>query len=70
MADNRVADFEEAFRKLKAVSEKMDSEGLKLEESVRLYEEGMEAYRLCRSILEEAKQKMDVYRETGDEEEL
>ena len=50
--------FEEAFEKLRQISEKIESENLTLDESIALFEEGVKLSAYCSKILEEAKQKI------------
>lgn len=57
MAENKIS-FEEAFEKLRQISEKIESENLTLDESIALFEEGVKLSAYCSKILEEAKQKI------------
>ncbi len=60
--------FEQALDKLKQTVAKMESGGATLEESVKLYEEGMKLSVYCNKCLEEAKQKItDISDLAGDE---
>ena len=54
----RKISFEEAFEKLKQISEKIENENLTLDESIALFEEGVKLSGYCSKILEEAKQKI------------
>lgn len=53
--------FEEAYEKLKAAGEKMDSDEITLQEAMDNYEEGVKYYKICRRILEEARQKIEMF---------
>ncbi len=57
MAEDKIS-FEEAFAKLKEISEKIEKEDLTLDESITLFEEGVKLSGYCSKILEEAKQKI------------
>ena len=57
MADKKIS-FEEAFEKLKEISEKIENENLTLDESIALFEQGVKLSAYCSEILEEAKQKI------------
>ena len=59
--------FENAFSKLKEVSEKIRDEETSLEDSIKYYEEGMEYYRKCNDILKQAEQKIE-YMDTDSKE--
>jgi len=51
--------FEEALTKLEAIVEKLDDEEITLEESVRLYEEGLKLSKICSETLESAELKIE-----------
>ncbi|MBR6573269.1 MAG: exodeoxyribonuclease VII small subunit [Clostridia bacterium] len=57
MSERKIS-FEEAFEKLKEISEKIENENLTLDESIALFEEGVKLSGYCSKILEEAKQKI------------
>lgn len=46
--------FEEAYRRLEETVRRLEEGGLPLDESIALYEEGMELARYCEKLLEEA----------------
>ena len=55
--------FEEALEKLAEINEKLESEKISLDESVKLFKEGLELSRLCQKKLDEAKleiQKIEI----------
>ncbi|MBQ4546796.1 MAG: exodeoxyribonuclease VII small subunit [Oscillospiraceae bacterium] len=55
--------FEEALEKLAEINEKLESEEISLDESVKLFKEGLELSRLCQKKLDEAKleiQKIEI----------
>lgn len=57
--------FEDALKELKNCAEKIKKRDLTLDESISCYEEGVKQYELCKKILEETKQKIQVF---GEEE--
>jgi len=59
--------FEEAFSKLERIAERLEMGELTLEESLKLYEEGIKYSRICIKILEDAKRRIDVVKITENE---
>ena len=53
--------FEEALGKLQEMSEQIKSQDTNLEEAIACYSKGMEYYQICHEILENAKQKIEVF---------
>jgi len=70
--------FEEALKGLEAVVGRLESGGPPLEESIRLFEEGMRLSDACRKRLDEADRKIElllrkpggVSRETAEEDDI
>lgn len=56
----RELNFEEALKKLEEIAGKMGEEGLSLEESLKMFEEGMELSTFCNKKLDEAEKKINV----------
>lgn len=52
--------FEEAVTELEQILEKLEDNELTLEESVELYQKGMELSVLCKKKLDEAEQKITI----------
>jgi len=50
--------FEGALKRLTEIVRRLEEGNVPLEESMRLYEEGMRLGALCRTILKEAEQRM------------
>ncbi len=68
MPENKIS-FEEAFQKLEEISKKIETEELSLDESLKLFEEGLKLSGYCSKILEDAKQKIEtITTENGDKE--
>jgi exodeoxyribonuclease VII small subunit len=57
---SRQPGFEEALARLEAIVKNLEDGDLQLEESLRLFEEGISLTRLCASKLEEAQRRIDV----------
>ena len=55
--------FEEALLKLNEIVEKLDDGELTLEDSVKLYKEGIDLSAQCKKQIEEAKLKVNEYNE-------
>ncbi len=56
--------FEELYRRLEDTVEKLERGGLPLEQSIALYEEGMELAKRCQTILDGAEQRITKLRES------
>ncbi len=54
------ASFEEALGRLEEIVQRMEGEDLSLEESLRLFEEGVRLTRLCAKRLDEAQRKIEI----------
>lgn len=51
--------FEEALVKLSEINEKLSAEDVSLEDSVKLFKEGVELTKFCQKKLDEAKQEIE-----------
>ena len=51
--------FEEALNKLAESNEKLSAEDISLEDSVKLFKEGVELTKLCQKKLDDAKQEIE-----------
>jgi exodeoxyribonuclease VII small subunit len=66
------ASFEEAIARLEKIVQRLEEGNVPLEESIKLYEEGMRLGKKCRTILEEADMRIHqlsarLEEEGGDE---
>jgi exodeoxyribonuclease VII small subunit len=52
--------FEDTFKKLEMIVNKLEGGDLSLEESLKLFEEGMRLSRICSQRLAEVQQRVDV----------
>jgi exodeoxyribonuclease VII small subunit len=59
--------FEDLYRRLEETVGKLEQGGLSLEESLKLYEEGMALAHRCQALLEAAEQRITRLRETFEE---
>jgi exodeoxyribonuclease VII small subunit len=59
-AKGKEPSFEEALKALEAIVGKLESGETKLEESIRLFEEGMRLSGVCQKRLDEADRKIEV----------
>lgn len=51
--------FEEALERLAEINEKLESEEISLDDSVKLFKEGLELSKLCQKKLDEAKLEIE-----------
>ena len=73
MKEKKIDDmtFEEALQALETAADSLRSGRLSLEESVLVYDNSILLYNHCKGILDNAKQKIEIYRpEDGTLEEL
>tara|TARA_B100002049_G_C15766848_1_gene245054 strand:+ start:263 stop:493 length:231 start_codon:yes stop_codon:yes gene_type:complete len=58
--------FEEAFKRLEVIVGNLESGDLSLEESMKLFEEGIGLTEACKSRLEDAEQKIQLLVKNSD----
>ncbi len=58
--------FEEAFKRLEVIVGNLESGDLSLEESMKLFEEGIGLTKACKSRLEDAEQKIQLLLKNSD----
>ncbi|MBI4571524.1 MAG: exodeoxyribonuclease VII small subunit [Chloroflexi bacterium] len=63
MPAKRDDSFEELYHKLEEAVDKLERGGLPLEQSIALYEEGMELAKRCQAILDRAELRITTLRE-------
>ena len=63
MNDN--TDFETALQQLETIVKKLETGNVGLSESIKLYEEGIHLSNFCSKTLEEAKQKVEVIKNSN-----
>lgn len=60
MAARRGNEFEKAFNELETIVQRLESEELPLDESLRLFEQGINLSRFCHKRLEEVEKKIEL----------
>ncbi len=60
MVEDQEIKFEEALARLEAVVDRLESGELPLEESLRLFEEGVHLTKICTHRLEEAERRISI----------
>ena len=58
MAKKKENVFEDSMNRLQQISELLEREGVELEESIKLYEEGIELVKICNKTLKDAELKV------------
>jgi exodeoxyribonuclease VII small subunit len=58
--DSSASTFESRFTRLEEIVEALEDGQLPLEDSLKLYEEGMRALQQCQALLDQAEQKIQV----------
>ena len=59
MAENK---FLKALKELEDTVEKLNNPDLNIDEAIKLHEEGLKRYAICEDILNEAQQKIEIYK--------
>jgi len=58
--------FEDAFGELEKIVKKLEEGNLTLDESIKLFEEGIKLSKTCSSKLEEAEKKIEILIKAGN----
>jgi exodeoxyribonuclease VII small subunit len=61
-----IKDFETAIAELESIVKKLEDGDLPLEQSLVLYERGVQLSRFCHARLEEAERRIEILGERGD----
>ena len=61
-----ITNFETAIQELESIVKTMETGDLSLEESLKLFERGVELSRFCHSRLEDAERRIEILTERGD----
>ena len=64
--DPSIKDFEAAIAELEGIVKKLEEGDLALEQSLALYERGVQLSRFCHARLEDAERRIEVLGERGD----
>ncbi len=57
---DKTVSFEEAYKKLEQIAQKLENPEISLDESIALFEEGVKLSKYCSEVLEKAKQKIEI----------
>lgn len=57
--------YEQSYLKLEEILNKLETKNTSLDESLKLYAEGIELYAHCNKLLEDAKLKISKYNDLG-----
>ena len=60
MTARRANDFEKAFQQLEKIVQRLEGEEMSLDDSLRLFEEGIALSRFCHQKLEEVEKKIEL----------
>jgi exodeoxyribonuclease VII small subunit len=64
--DTSIKDFEAAIAELESIVKKLEEGDMPLEQSLTLYERGVQLSRFCHGRLEEAERRIDVLTDRGE----
>ena len=67
MSDKKLS-FEENMAELEKCSKALSEENISLEDAIKYFEKGREYFEECSRILNEARQKIEVYTKDEDKE--
>ena len=66
MSDTSIKDFEAALAELDTLVKKLEDGDLSLEQSLALYERGVQLSRFCHARLEEAERRIEILTDRGE----
>ena len=66
--ENKAVDFEAATQRLEKITEALGKDGVKLEEALALYEEGVKLVKECNAVLEATERKIKILQVSADGE--
>ena len=64
--DPTIKDFEAALTELDVIVKKLEDGDIPLEQSLQLFERGVQLSRFCHARLEEAERRIEILSERGD----
>jgi exodeoxyribonuclease VII small subunit len=65
-SDTSIRDFEAAIAELESIVKKLEEGDLALEQSLALYERGVQLSRFCHARLEDAERRIEILSERGE----
>ena len=66
MSETSIKDFEAAIAELESIVKKLEDGDMALEQSLALYERGVQLSRFCHARLEEAERRIEVLTDRGE----
>ena len=66
MSETSIKDFEGAIAELESIVRKLEEGDLPLEQSLTLYERGVQLSRFCHARLEEAERRIEILNERNE----
>jgi exodeoxyribonuclease VII small subunit len=66
MTETSIKDFEAAIAELESIVKKLEEGDIALEQSLALYERGVQLSRFCHARLEEAERRIEILNERGE----
>src|SRR5256712_3524238 len=66
MTETSIKDFEAAIAELESIVKKLEEGDLALEQSLALYERGVQLSRYCHARLEDAERRIEILNERGE----
>jgi exodeoxyribonuclease VII small subunit len=66
MSETSIKDFEAAIAELEGIVKKLEEGDLALEQSLALFERGVQLSRFCHTRLEEAERRIEILNERGE----
>src|SRR5437867_12948443 len=66
MTETSIKDFEAAIAELESIVKKLEEGDLVLEQSLALYERGVQLSRYCHARLEDAERRIEILNERGE----
>lgn len=67
MPDDRFKTFEDAVKRLEEISKRLEGDNITLDESVKLYEEGMKLSKFCSDKIANAENKIKILKKTEND---
>ena len=66
--ENPIKDFESAIEELETIVKTLEAGDLSLEQSLQLYERGVQLSRFCHTRLEDAEHRIEILNQRGERE--
>lgn len=68
--ENKTFSLEKAFQEIEDKMKDMESEDVSLEDSFKIYQEGMKLLKECNSFIDDIEKKVLILEENGEEHEF